>query len=169
MVAEISISQREGIVVGIGEIHTTRSTTAVITCIGLGSCVALCMYDADFHVGGMVHVVLPTCFGKDENNPAKYADTAVPLLIAEMAKQGVRRSSLIVKIAGGAQMSMAGGLNNTFKTGDRNVAEIETALKKEGLRVASADVGGSRGRTVRMYMETGKITVRTIGDIEREF
>ncbi len=116
----------------------------------------------------MVHVVLPVCIGKELDNPAKYAETAVPLLISEMVRQGVRRSSLAVKIAGGAQMTMACGLNNAFRTGDRNVAEIEAALNREGLRISAADVGGSKGRTVRMYMEAGKITVRTIGDTERE-
>jgi chemotaxis protein CheD len=75
---------------------------------------------------------------------------------------------LVVKIAGGSQMSLALGLKNTFKTGDRNIEEVKAAIERQGLPLAAADVGGDKGRTVRMYISTGRITVKITGGEERE-
>ena len=59
-------------------------------------------------------------------------------------------------------MTVAPGLRDTFKTGERNVAQIKEALEKEKLTLTAADVGGSLGRTVRLYLDTGKVTVKTV-------
>ena len=81
---------------------------------------------------------------------------------------GGHRSRLTVKIAGGAQMSLAPGLKNTFKTGERNLEGVKVALSKEGVSLTAEDVGGNKGRTVRMYVNTGKVTVRISGGEDRE-
>jgi chemotaxis protein CheD len=116
----------------------------------------------------MAHVVLPHYDGRPGDNIGKYADTCVPLLIDEVIKQGGNRSRLSIKIAGGAQMSLAPGLKNTFKTGERNLEEVKAAIDRQGLSLAAADVGGNRGRTVHMFISTGRITVKTTGSEERD-
>ena len=166
--SEAAIQEKESYVVGMGELIVSDSPNAVIACIGLGSCIAVCVHDRLAKVGGMVHVVLPQSNGANGGNPAKFADTAVPLLLGEVVKNGGARSRLIVKIAGGAQMTLAPGLRDTFKTGDRNTAQIIEALKRERISLAAADTGGNSGRTVKMYLDTGKITVRTVNGITRE-
>jgi chemotaxis protein CheD len=163
-----AVGNQESIVVGLGEMKIIRSTEAILSCIGIGSCIAVCVHDYLSKVGGMGHIVLPHCDGNPGNNLARYADTAVPLLIEEMIKQGGSRSRLVIKIAGGAQMSLAPGLKNTFKTGERNLEEVKAALDKEGLKLVSADVGGNKGRTVRLYLGTGIVTVKTAGGEVRE-
>jgi chemotaxis protein CheD len=171
MIETLSINQadnQESVLVGLGELKVTRSPSVILACLGIGSCIAVCVYDHLYKVGGMAHVVLPHCEGKPGDNPGKYADTSIPLLIGEVVKQGGHRSRLTVKIAGGAQMSLAPGLKNTFKTGERNLEGVKSALSKEGISVAAEDVGGNRGRTVRMYIDTGKITVRISGGEARE-
>lgn len=65
-------------------------------------------------------------------------------------------------------MTVAAGLRDTFKTGERNLANIKEALEKENLNLAAADVGGNLGRTVRMYLDTGKVTVKTVNGDPRE-
>jgi len=159
---------QESILVGLGELKVTNSASVILSCLGIGSCIAVCVYDHLFKVGGMAHVVLPHCDGKPGDNLGKYADTCVPLLIDEVIKQGGNRSRLTIKIAGGAQMSLALGLKNTFKTGERNLEEVKAALNRQGLSLAAADVGGNKGRTVRMYVNTGRITVKTTGGEERD-
>ncbi len=151
------------IVVGMGELQVTDCPSAVLTCLGLGSCVAVCAYEPVHKVGGMAHVVLPYHNGKQEMLSAKYADTAVPLLIQEMRKFGILASRLIVKIAGGAQMSAALGVNNIFKTGERNVAASKEAISKEGITLVAAETGGHYGRTVKMFIDTGKIVISSAG------
>ena len=158
---EPATRERELFVVGMGELVVTASPEAVLACFGLGSCVAVCIYDNLGKIGGMVHVVLPQNNGLPGSNAAKYADTAIPLLLDEMVKKGSIRNRLIVKIAGGAQMTLAPGLRDTFKTGERNLAQIASVLQRERINLAAADTGGNIGRTVKLYIRTGIVTVKT--------
>ena len=165
---EPAAREQELFVVGMGELVVTASPDAVLSCIGLGSCVAVCAYDRLVKVGGMAHVVLPQHNGLSGSNYAKFADTAVPLLLEEMNKKGGVKSRLIVKIAGGAQMTVAPGLRDTFKTGEKNLAQIMLVLQREKIALAVADTGGNLGRTVRLYVDTGKVTVKTANGIAQE-
>jgi len=165
---EVAASERELHVVGMGEMAVTASPNVVLSCIGLGSCVAVCAYDNQSKIGGMAHIVLPLNHGLPGNNPAKFADTAVPLLISEMIKKGSVKNQLIIKIAGGAQMTLAPGLRDTFKTGERNLAQILLVLQRENIAIAAADTGGSVGRTVKMYIRTGQITIKTAHGVPQE-
>jgi chemotaxis protein CheD len=157
----------DSIVVGLGEMKVTNMPT-VLSCIGIGSCIAVCVYDTVFKIGGMAHIVLPLHDGRPGIALTKYANTGIPLLIQEMLRQGGIRNRFNIKLAGGAQMSLAPGLKNTFKTGERNLEEVKAALSREGLVIAATDVGGAKGRTVKMFVDTGRVTVRTAGGEERE-
>jgi chemotaxis protein CheD len=162
------MQEKETFVVGIGEIVVSALPHAVITCIGLGSCVAVCAYDELAKVGGMAHVVLPHSARSRGGNPAKYADTAVPLLVEELGKIGGVRDRLIVKVAGGAQMGTITGMKDVFQTGEKNTAQIMAALEKEKIPLAAADIGGTLGRMVKMYLDTGKVTIKTVNGIIKE-
>ena len=158
----------ETIIAGMGELHVSSSPDATLACIGLGSCIALFAYDRVAKVGGIVHIVLPKHDGVNGDNLAKYADTAVPMLIDAVVKKGAVRNRLTIRMAGGSQMTMARGLSDTFKIGERNLAEVMAALEREKMHPAAADTGGNMGRTARMYLATGKIIVKTVGGITKE-
>ena len=49
----------------------------------LGSCVGVVLYDRVARLGGLAHVVLPSARGAVDH-PGKYADTAIPAVIAEL-------------------------------------------------------------------------------------
>ena len=90
MIETLSINQadnQESVLVGLGELKVTRSPSVILACLGIGSCIAVCVYDHLYKVGGMAHVVLPHCEGKPGDNPGKYADTSIPMLIGEVVKQ----------------------------------------------------------------------------------
>lgn len=159
---------KEAIIAGMGELYVSSSPDATLACIGLGSCIALFAYDGIAKVGGIVHIVLPKHDGVNGDNLAKYADTAVPMLIDAVVKKGAIRNRLIIRMAGGAQMTMARGLSDTFKIGERNLAEVMAALEREKIRPLAADTGGNMGRTARMYLDTGKIIVKTVAGVTRE-
>jgi len=161
-------STTESIVVGMGELKVSRVSGGVLVCVGIGSCIAICAYDPLTRVGGMAHVVLPRCEGKDGKNPAKYGNLAVPLLIEEMIKLGGAKSRLVVKLAGGAQMTLASGVKNVFNTGERNLAEVIAALDKEGIPITATETGGNKGRTVRLFLDTGKVLVTSVGQEPKE-
>jgi chemotaxis protein CheD len=169
MVVPETVKQEKGsIVIGMGEIVVTSSPTAVLTCIGLGSCIAVCAYDNVAKVGGMIHIVLPQHHSEKPEEFSKYADTGVPLMLAKVIKNGGVKERLVVKIAGGAQMTVSPGLKDTFKTGEKNLVGILAVLEKVNVSLSAADVGGNLGRTVKMHIDTGKITVKTVNGIERE-
>jgi chemotaxis protein CheD len=161
-------AEREIYVVGMGELVVTDSPHIVLSCFGLGSCIAVCAYDNQHKLGGMAHIVLPKYNGLPGGNLAKFADTAVPLLLDEMIKKGGIRSRLIVKVVGGAQMTLAPGLRDTFKTGERNIAQIMLTLQEENITLAAADTGGNVGRTVKLYVGTGHVTVKTANGVAKE-
>jgi len=156
-------------VVGLGEMRVMKGQPAVLACIGLGSCIALCAYDPVAKVGGVAHMVLPNSGneGKKQTSP-KYVDTGVPLLFREMSRQGAIKSRLVVKAAGGAQMLSIPGANGRLNVGERNIAELKPALAKENVSVLATDVGGTLGRTLKLFLGTGKVTVRTVDGISIE-
>jgi chemotaxis protein CheD len=141
---------------------------AVLTCVGLGSCIAVCAYDRLAKVGGIAHVVLPKSNGAIGGSPAKFADTAIPLLLNKIINIGGMRDRLTVKIAGGAKMALAPGIKDIFNTGEKNVAQIINTLEKEKIMLAAADIGGNLGRTVKMYLDTGRITIKTANGVVSE-
>jgi chemotaxis protein CheD len=168
MTPAIVTNDIETIVVGMAEMQVKRYPHAVLSCLGLGSCIALCIYDPVNKMGGIVHIVLPNSENKQDISPTKYADTAVPSLLNEMIKQGGARSRFIVKLVGGAQLSLTPGLDSVFKTGERNLKETEAALAKERIPVAATDVGGNKGRTIHFFLDTGKIIVKSAGSEIKE-
>ena len=164
-----AVATQEGvIVVGLGEMKVTRESSAVLTCLGLGSCVAVCAYDPGAKVGGMAHVVLPSSEGRDVKRSAKYADMAIPMLLDEMRNQGALKSRLVIKLTGGAELSKAAGMDNAFKIGERNEAAVKEALAKEGVKVVAAELGGSKGRTARLLVGSGSVVVASAGSETKE-
>lgn len=151
------------LMVGLGEVKTSQDPEEILTCLGLGSCIGVCMFDPVARVAGMVHVVLPNSDGKPENSGGKYADTGVPLLLEKMLERGATKSRVIVKIAGGAQISRAKGMGDAFQIGERNVEAVRAVFDSNFMRIKSSDTGGHHGRTMRFYLDTGQTLVTTAG------
>lgn len=149
------------ITVGMADYKTARSPDLLLTA-GLGSCIGICIHDPYLKVGGMAHIMLPTAGERLGGNPAKYADSALELLIVDILSMGANRSRLRAKIAGGAQMFSFPGKPPVLKIGDRNAEAVQDGLKKSGIPLLIADVGGSFGRTIHFDVGTGDLRVRTI-------
>jgi chemotaxis protein CheD len=158
------VANERSIIVGLAELSVTKEASVVLTCVGLGSCIALCAYDPVNKVAALAHMLLPTCRSKNDisGSPSKYIDTAVPLLINRMIKQGAMRGSLIMKIAGGARMLSIPGENSHLDIGQRNIAEVKAALTRENMTICGAEIGGGYGRTVQFYVNTGRIIVKAV-------
>ncbi len=139
----------------------------VISTIGLGSCVAIAIYDKQTRVGGMAHVLLPSeGMSRDTDNRAKFTGSAVPLLLEEMKKLGAR-GPYTAKIAGGSSMFGAllpsGGIN----MGERNILSSRQALSEAGIPLAAQDVGGDYGRSVYFHLDDGRMLVRSLKSGDR--
>jgi len=145
--------------VGIGEI-AVLDKPGKIGAIGLGSCVAVAMYDPIAKVGGMVHVLLPDSRGQDTELPGKFADTGVPYLLKLMEQKGARKDRIVVKIAGGASL-MNVSVGSFGDIGKRNVEAVKEQLNALGLHLQGEDTGGNEGRTFILDLTAGVFTVKT--------
>lgn len=148
--------------VGIGQLAVSKDANDVLVAYGLGSCIGVSAYDPQARVGGLVHVLLPDSDGKtvDPKEPARFADTGIDALIRRLQEAGAVPRRMVVKIAGGA--AVLGPANaEKFKIGERNAEAIKERLKRHGLAPAAADIGGVRGRTLEVFVGTGKTFVRT--------
>ena len=152
--------------VGMADFKTAKTPDILLTA-GLGSCIGICIHDPILKVGGMAHIMLPTASGSMGGNPAKYADTAISLLLEEISGMGAHSSRLKAKMAGGAQMFSFPGKPPVLKIGERNAEAVELELKKNGIPLLIADVGGSFGRTIHFDVGTGQLHIRTINQGEK--
>lgn len=155
------------VIVGLGEVKVTRDPSEVLTCLGLGSCIGISAYDPIAKVTGMAHIVLPQSDERNGRAP-KYADVGIPTLLDQMQNEGALTSRLNVKIAGGAQMSTAKGLGNAFQIGEKNHAAVKAILAAKGIPITAADTGGNYGRTMRLFLDSGKTIVSTAGRETKE-
>jgi len=110
-------------------------------------------------LGLLGHVVLPDSCGR-AGNPGKFADTAIPAMIAELERHGGTLGACVVKIAGGACMFSG---NGPLQIGLANIEAVTKALERAGLRIAARDVGGSYGRRVTLDCTSGGLLVESVG------
>ena len=148
------------IVVEVADFAVAGGNSVLVT-LGLGSCVALALHDPATGIAGLAHILLPTVgTGPPSIRAAKYADTAVPMLVEEMRRHGARRK-LVAKMAGGARM-FAALLPSGINMGERNIEATRAALAQLGIPIVAEDVGGEYGRSVKLIAATGAMTIRSL-------
>ncbi|MFI5208140.1 MAG: chemotaxis protein CheD [Gemmatimonadales bacterium] len=142
---------------------------AVIATYGLGSCVACVLHDPVAGVGGLAHVLLPSpTLARDRSNPAKFPETAVPLLVEEMVKLGAAPERLRARLVGGASMFARVGSAGIALMGDRNVAATREALKAARIPIVGEDTGLDYGRSVILHLPDGNLDIRSVLHGSRE-
>jgi chemotaxis protein CheD len=134
----------------------------------LGSCLGIKMYDPVTGASGLLHAVLPQCNNGSEPGNPKYVDSGIEGLLSALLKKGADRRRIIIKMAGGANMLITPGFKHTFDIGNRNVESAHKTFERLNLSLKKEDVGGNIGRTVRVYVASGRMTVRIIGGTEQE-
>jgi len=153
--------------VGMADLAVCRTPQSLIT-IGLGSCVGICLYDPIVKVGGLAHIMLPdSTQARSIQNKAKYADTAIVVLIDKMLAKGVIKNRLVAKIAGGAQMFNFPGASSIMRIGERNVEAVKKKLQVLNISILAEDTGGNFGRTINFNPDNGKLFVKTINRGEK--
>ena len=151
-------------VVGIAQLAVSRPPSR-LACLGLGSCVAVILYDPSTKVGGIVHVLLPRAPG-NRDQKEKYADTGTKKLIDEMIIHGVSIARLFARLVGGAEMFTAVNLAIS-NIGRDNIFEARKALHTNGIKIMGEETAGKKGRSVYFDLETGRVLVQTAFGGER--
>src|SRR5205823_15117094 len=108
-------------IVKVAEWAAARADGVIVT-LGLGSCVAIMLHDPRACAGAMAHILLPSkSLARDATNPAKFPETAVPLLVQRLATLGAEPRYLVAKLAGGASMFAQLMTPGSVQMGERNV------------------------------------------------
>jgi chemotaxis protein CheD len=163
--------KRDPISLGLGERAISRDPEDVLVAYGLGSCLGISMIDPVTRISGLLHAVLPGAVNGmplNDSNSHKYVDSGIENLLTTMVQEGANKSRLVVRLVGGANMLISPGLTTSFDIGTRNIETARRTLQRLNLRIASEEVGGHTGRTVHVYVADSRVTVRVIGEKERD-
>ena len=154
--------------VGMADYKVGRAPSTIIS-YGLGSCIGISLYDPQAKAGGLLHIMLPdSTQARPTDNPAKFADTGLPLMLRDVLELGASRSRLVAKIAGGAQMFAFANATDIMRVGARNAEAAKKILQSLHIRLLAEDTGGNYGRTVQIDLATGVYKVKTIDKGEKE-
>jgi chemotaxis protein CheD len=149
--------------VRMGELAISDTPGDVLVSLGLGSCIGLALVDKRAGVAGLAHIVLPETTGSPKPEAMnKFADHAVPALVDGMVERGASRVFMQAALVGGASMFAAAGL----EVGQRNAVAVRELVAERRLNVVAEAVGGSRGRTVKVDVASGTVSVREAGGTE---
>jgi len=135
----------------------------ILKTIGLGSCVALTLYDREKKIGGMIHYMLPSrTYSNVIFNPYKYCDTGLPNLILEMEQLGAKKYRMESKLVGGANMFATFIKSLEDSIGYRNVEIARKMLKELRIPVVAEDVGSDYSRSVEFNVKNGVLRVVSV-------
>jgi len=149
----------------------------------LGSCVTVCLWSAARHIGGINHYLVPRSQPTDQNYLG--GDRAIPALIEQMlehmraqratrppllrgdalprglpvraAAADVSPRQLVAKVFGGAHTG-----KHDWNGGAENILVAWAELRKAGIPIIAADVGGTDSRRIRFNVATGQVLVQRI-------
>lgn len=149
------------VTVEMADYKVVRDRDAELVTYALGSCIAVILHDPVCGAGGMLHYMLPVANERAKEKPAMFAETGIPLLFEAMYRLGCRKQNLVVKAAGGGKLYDDHGV---FDIGRRNYVTLRKMLWKSNVIISAEDVGGSRSRTARLYVGTGRVTIHSQGE-----
>ena len=121
--------------------------------IGVG--VGVILYSPTQKIAAGIHVLAANSVSPTPDNPAKYANTAIPFALQQLGQKGVK-PPLTVVFAGGAEMM---NMPPEIRMGPKIVATLSEALKQANLTVKMEKTGGSDIRSIHLDIGTGKIDI----------
>jgi chemotaxis protein CheD len=152
---------REFVLAGERRIGKAEGTLSVV---GLGSCVAIVLYDKATRIGGLAHVLLPDpAFSSHREKLWRFATTATPELIKELISAGADLKRIRARLVGGACMFQDLMPKNGAHIGERNIVAARAALGRTGVAIVAEEVGGDFGRSVDFDLADGRVKVSSHG------
>jgi chemotaxis protein CheD len=149
--------------VRVADLQSVSGDATLIT-LGLGSCVAIALYDATAKVGGLAHILLPSrSLSRTSDAPGRFPQTAIPALITQMVRLGADPRRLTARLVGGASMFANLAPPGSIQMGDRNVVACREVLNAQSIPIIAEAVGGGAGRSLWFYCEDGRIEIRSVG------
>lgn len=142
-----------------GQVHASAQPCVISTV--LGSCVAVCLWDAGAAVGGMNHFMLPHWNGQGLPRP-RFGNIAVPALVDAVLALGARRGALVAKVFGGGHVFARGEMPAMLNVGHRNAEYALAALEREGIAVVAQRLKPAHGIKVAFDTGSGEVLLRRL-------
>jgi len=130
-----------------------NSTPYLISTV-LGSCVSVCLHDAELKHGAINHYILPHWNGHDLAT-MKYGNLSIIRILEELLKLGSNYKNIVAQLFGGAEI--ISGMPTNFHIGKRNVRVAIEILGELKIPVIFSDTGGNRGRKIIFNTFTGEV------------
>ena len=131
---------------------------------GLGSCIALIMYDKKNEIHAMSHILLPEKKTNKKYNlmeyPHKYVDSSVRELFNDFLALGAEKRNIKACIIGGADIFR----NGIYSIGEKNIKKVREELKKMDIPLECEEVGGYRGRVIKYDINKKLILSKFTGE-----
>jgi len=153
-----------------GECFATAEPVAITTV--LGSCVSVCLYDAEKGIGGMNHFMLPEllqggktipCTGTCSDCCARYGTCAMRQLLQRLELLGASRKRLAAKLFGAGRI-----MATRTDIGRSNAAFAIDYLKQRRIPIIASDLGDCCPRKVIFFPATGRAWVKRMQDLPME-
>jgi chemotaxis protein CheD len=141
-----------------GQFFVSKENHEVTTI--LGSCVAVCLWDAGARIGGINHYLLPSFAGDGVASP-RFGDISIKELLSALIAVGCDRRRFQAKLFGGACVLEAFRARKNH-LGTQNVRTARELLATEAIPVVGEDVGGDRGRKLIFATGDGSAWVKEL-------
>jgi chemotaxis protein CheD len=146
----------------------TAASPSILRSSGIGSCIAITLYDSVNKIGCICHPMLALPItpeksdinGQRSNASLRFVENAIDAMISALAKLGSSKDRLEAKIIGGANMFKVFD-KDPDSIGIHNSDSAKKKLEREGIKIVSEDTGGSVGRSVDFDLNTGFVEVKT--------
>lgn len=151
------MSSSETLSLNLGDTFVSQQFV-IVTCHGLGSCVALFLYDINSTNSAGAHIMLPGQFDGALLMPNCYAATAIETLLMSLEMRGTSRANIRAAVIGGANVANITGLD----VGKENVSSVMSELRKHNIGIAQMNIGERNARTARFCSRTRRVQVTTL-------
>jgi chemotaxis protein CheD len=141
-----------------GQLHVSTEPCVVTTI--LGSCVAVCIWEPVRGVGGATHYLLPDRVSA-EHGSLRFGTLAIEHLISNLLDAGCQRANLKARVFGGASI-FAGFKSIDQQLGTKNCEIAFRVLQENGIPIVDRDIGGSKGRKLIFYTDTGDARIKLL-------
>ena len=107
----------------------------------------------------MNHILLPGGQAGRGANLNMYGANLMELLLNDLYKMGASKSTLELKLFGGARVLSTGA-----NIGQENIDFLLQFVEMENLKVVSQSMGGEKGRRIEFHPTTGKTRQKFLND-----
>ncbi len=137
-----------------------------LVALGLGSCIAVVIYDEKSKVAVLSHIALPKTMNIGSENQENYqklgrfADSFIKEAINKISDISGKTGKLRAKVAGGSKMFSDLLTKDTINLGERNSEAVITELERNNIFIVSKDILGTSSRSVFYDVDTKIMTVK---------